>query len=81
MWNGIYRGTYRKIYDCNDFLPNVGILLYAIVYPRESTLFGNKCRFDNESVEPSDKVIKCNRAIGATVLIIVIIMLVVALFR
>lgn len=62
-------------------LPIIGILLYTIFYPGESALLGKRWQFKNESLEPSDEVIKYNRTMGIIVLIITLIILIVTLFR
>lgn len=63
------------------FLPIIGILLYTIFYPEESALWGKRWQFKNESLEPSDEVIKFNRTSGIIVLILILIILIVSLFR
>ncbi|MBL4933075.1 hypothetical protein [Clostridium paridis] len=63
------------------FIPVIVLLVYMVIYPRESSLWGKKWQFKNDNLEPSDEVIKYNRFMAAIALIVIIILLIVALVK
>lgn len=63
------------------FLPIIVLLLYTIFNPRESALFGQRWKYNNDDLEPSDSVIKYNKIISIIALIVIIILLVLCIIR
>jgi len=57
-------------------IPAIVALLYTAIYPRESALFGQRWRFKNENLEPSDAAIKCNR-VGSIIALIIILLIII----
>lgn len=58
------------------FIPIIIALLYTVIYPRDSALFGKRWQFNNKDLEPSESVIKYNRISGIIGLIIVAFILI-----
>lgn len=52
-------------------LPFIGLFLYMIFYPRESALFGERWKFKNADLEPSEEAMKYEKRAGIIGLIIV----------
>ncbi|GAA0124547.1 MULTISPECIES: hypothetical protein [Clostridium] len=61
-------------------VPIIGILIYNVVYPRESILYDNKWRFENFNFEPSKDAIKHHRCMSILVLGFTIFIMILLLF-
>ncbi len=53
-------------------IPFLGVLIYSIVEPEKSFLFGRKWQYKNEDLEPSESMIKMNRKISIVALVVII---------
>lgn len=53
-------------------IPLLGVLIYSIVDPEKSFLFGGKWQYKNEDLEPSESMIKMNRKISIVALVVII---------
>ena len=63
------------------FLPILGVLLYMAIKPENAALWGNRWRFKNEDLEPSEEAIKYTRIMSIIMIVIGILFLIVAINR
>lgn len=63
------------------FLPILGVLLYMTIKPENAALWGNRWRFKNEDLEPSEEAIKYTRIMSIIMIVMGILLLIVAISR
>lgn len=70
----------EKIIIVLVFLPFIFMLFYTYQYPRESALWGQRWRYKNEDLEPSEAAIGLNKKsslIGMIVITIILLLIVI----
>lgn len=57
-------------------LPIIAILIYTIIYPKESLLLGRRSQFKNENLEPREEAVKNTRIQGIVALVIIVMVMI-----
>lgn len=63
------------------FLPIIGFFIYSALNPYDVALWGERWKFDNEDLEPSDERIKGIRITSIIMIIFVILILIVIIIK
>lgn len=63
------------------FLPIIGVLLYSAINPSDAALWGERWKYENEDLEPSDERIKGIRISSIVMIIIAILLLIVLIIK
>lgn len=63
------------------FLPIIGFFIYSALNPYDVAMWGERWKFDNEDIEPSDERIKGIRITSIIVIIIAILFLIVIIIK
>lgn len=63
------------------FLPIIGFLIYSALNPYDVALWGERWKFDNDDLEPSDERIKGIRITSIIMIIIAILFLIVIIVK